>query len=151
MTWETLTATEVLTEFNSDEKAQVDALSGDSGNLAAVTARVVEEFRQAIVDGGGEVESASTIPAGFKGHAIALARWRFLILLPKTDELQTEHRKQAAEKAEALIEAIATGQRKVAPPATPASEASGIASPSFGTRDGVDLRAREFTRTNQDG
>lgn len=151
MTWETLTATEVLTEFNSDEKAQVDTLSGDSGNLADITARVVEEFRQAIVDGGGEVEATATIPAGFKGQAIALARWRFLILLPKSEELQTEHRKQAAAKAEALIEAIATGQRRVAPPASPATEASSLSAPSFGTRGEGGLRAREFTRTNQDG
>lgn len=151
LTWTAISAADVLVEFTPAEKSAIDALQGVTTSLATIADRVVQEFRQAIVDGGGQIENASTIPPGFEAHAVALARWRWLSSIPSLKHLQSEPRQKAAEKAEALIEAIADGTRRVAPPSSPASEAVGLPAPSFGTRDGTDLREREFTRTNQDG
>lgn len=151
LTWTALTAADVLVEFTPAEKAAIDALQGVTTSLATIAGDAVQEFRQAIVDGGGQIESANSIPPGFKTHAIALARWRWLTSIPSLKHLQSEPRQQAATEARELIKDIATGARRVAPPSSPASEAVGLPAPSFGSRDGVDLREREFTRTNQDG
>lgn len=154
MSWTAPTPSNVLEEFTPAERAQLANIQGGADNLTPILARVVAEFRQAIADAGRETDSdTTTMPDGFHGQAIALARWRWLISIPQAKAMQTPERKAAAEKAETLIEDIATGKRPVAPPDS-SSGTGGIASPSFGTRGGSaanDPRAREFTRDTQDG
>lgn len=154
MPWENPTSASVLEEFTPAERATLANIQGGADNLTPILERVVKEFRQAIADAGREVAAdTTTIPNGFLGQAIALARWRYLIALPQAKALQTPERKAAAEKAETLIEDIATGKRPVAPPDA-TSSTGGLTAPSFGTRGGsrtTDPRVREQTREQQDG
>lgn len=126
MPWTAPTATDLLTEFNADEQAQVDTLTGDSGNLADILARVVAQVRGDIRAGGYPLDSDTTkIPDALHGDAIAIARWKFLIALPKTEELQTDARKAAYEEALAKLKRIADGDYAIEEPATVSAPAAG--------------------------
>ena len=126
MSWSALTATDALTEFNSSEKAQVDTLSGDSGNFADIIARVVAQVRGDIRAGGYPLDAdTAKIPDSLHGDAIAIARWKFLILLPKTEELQTEARKAANDDALKKLARIAAGDYGVEPPAVVVAPGAG--------------------------
>lgn len=126
MPWTAPTATDALTEFNSDEKAQVDALTGDSANLATILARVVAQVRGDIRAGGYPLDADTTkIPDSLHSDCIAIARWKFLISLPKSEELQTDARKLAATDAIAKLKRIADGDYGVEQPATVSAPAAG--------------------------
>lgn len=153
MDWQTFTDADVLKEFTPAERATLNNIQGATNGLPDICTDVIAEFRQAISDAGTDVSGADDgkIPAGFKAKAAALARWRWLISIPSAKSMQTPERKEAADKAEELINDIATGDRPVT---APDSETGGIAGPSFGTRGGTatnDPPDREFTRDKQDG
>lgn len=151
--WTQLTAADVMKEFTPSEQKTLENIQGATNGLASVCENVVSEFVQAISDAGTNISGASadTMPEGFIAKAVALARWRWLISIPQAKSMQTPERKEAAEKAEELINDIATDKRPVAAPGT---TTGGIAGPSFGQRGGTrtdDPPAREFTRPKQEG
>jgi len=115
MAWITVTSDDILVEFNAAEKAAMDAVKGDDA-LASITAKVVAEFRDAVIASGHAVGEEGTMPAGLVGHAVALARWRFLLSLPRNAALQTDARKDAARRAETILDDIASGKRQVESP-----------------------------------
>lgn len=115
MAWIPITDADVLKEFTPSENATLKNIQASTDNLSSITGDVAAEFRQAISDAGtslGDTEDGH-IPPGFRAHAVALARWRWLISIPQAKALQTEERRRAAEKAEKLIEEIAKGDRPV--------------------------------------
>lgn len=153
MNWLQLNTADVLKELTPAEQRTLENIQGATNNLGEIVGDVAAEFRQAITDSGVDISTTASgfIPPGFRGQAVALARWRWLISIPQAKAMQTAERKEAAEKAEKLIEAIANGDRPVA---APDATTGGIAGPSFGTRGGTratDPREREFTRTTQEG
>lgn len=125
MAWTTLTTDEVLQEFNSAEKSALDNTKGDD-SLPGIVSRVVSEFRDAIIAGGSAVGDTGMIPEGLQGYAVALARWRFLLSLPKNSSIQTQDRKDAASRAQDVVDAIASGDRKVESPDGGVSESGGV-------------------------
>lgn len=126
MPWTVPTAANALTEFNSDEKAQVDTLTGDSANLATILARVVAQVRGDIRAGGYPLDADTTkIPDSLHGDCIAIARWRLLISLPKSEELQTEHRKAAFTEAIEKLKRIAAGDYGVEQPTVVSAPGAG--------------------------
>jgi len=119
MTWSALTAAEVLEEFNASERAAFDTAKG-ADNLGAIVTRVIERVRAAGEWGGADLGAAGTIPTGLKGEAIAIARWRYLLALPKNEKLQSPDRKAAHDDALRLLEAIAKGEISLGPRTTDA-------------------------------
>lgn len=153
MTWLPITDADVLKEFTPSENATLRNIQAATDNLASIAGDVAAEFRQAISDAGTSLGSTGEghIPPGFRAHAVALARWRWLISIPAAKSLQTPERKEAAQKAEELLKDIASGKRPVA---APDATTGGIAGPSFGERGGsreTDPPEREFTKEKQDG
>lgn len=109
MAWSTLTAAEVLEELSSAEQGKVNAALDDN-TLAAIVARVVDRVRGDIIAGGKvDLDVAGTLPAGLKSDAIAIARWEFLLKTPKNDQLQSEPRRAAWERALDKLALVARG------------------------------------------
>lgn len=151
--WIIFTDADVLAEFTPSERATINNIQGATNGLPRICTNAIAEFRQAISDAGTDISSAGVgkMPEGFIAKAVALARWRWLISIPQAKSMQTPERKEAADKAEELLNDIATGKRPVSAPGT---STGGIAGPSFGTRGGSrtdDPPAREFTREKQEG
>lgn len=116
MPWTQLTTTEALKGLNQSE---VDAYSDAKGqddfddNVAQAIARV----RVAILAGGGAVHpTADYIPDGLHGECIAIARWRFLVSLPRNEELQTPERKELHDDAIDLLAEIEKGNFTIESP-----------------------------------
>ncbi len=116
MSWSTPTSADVLTEFTVNEKGIIaNATGGDNGE--AILARVVAEVRDAIRSGGYDLDPDSdTLPLGLHGAAIDLTRWRLLISVPGVKQLQTDARKDAADRAEKKLAAIASATYAPEPP-----------------------------------
>ena len=131
MAWATLSVTQVISEggFSADEKATLDGLAGASAvTLADTLANVIQTIRGVVTARGSEVDAAGTIPDSFRMDAVAIVRWRWLISFSSMRQMQTEERKQAAERAEDRLDAIAEGDRSVDPIAgAPASAIGGMA------------------------
>lgn len=115
--WAALTETEVLTEgFNPSEQAALTAAAGGASGLDDITAAAVQEARGIIAAAGFELGATDTVPGSLRPHLVALARWRWLITVPQFQQMQTEERKAAAERAEKVLDAIVEGERKVESP-----------------------------------
>ena len=131
MAWATLSVSQVISEggFSADEKAALDGLAGSSAaTLSDTLTNVIQTVRGVVTASGAEVDVAGTIPDCIRMDAVAIVRWRWLIAFSAMRQMQTEERKQAAERAEDRLDAIAEGDRSVDPIAgAPASAAGGLA------------------------
>lgn len=119
MAWSAPSAGDVLTEFNSGEDAAIRAAQAvDESNLATVLERVVAEVRDAIRSGGYPLDDDETkIPLGLHNDAIAIARWRYMLSVPKLLSLQTKERKESFDRAISKLDRIAKQEWAVEPPA----------------------------------
>lgn len=149
MSWAALTLTQVIDEgaFSEDEKATLDAAAGTGADLTNVLANVIATVRGTIQAAGMELGDAGTIPDSLRKDCVALVRWAWLTGFPQLTQLQTEPRKEAAERAEERLDAIAEGKRKVETP----DGTSNAPSPSIADIHGDDPPCREFTKTKMDG
>jgi hypothetical protein len=123
MSWSTLTVAQVLAEggFSAPEKTALDAQAGASaGTLADTLTNVIQTVRGVVTATGATAGAAGTVPDSLRMDIVALVRWRWLIAFPSLRALQTEERKQAAERAEERLDEVAAGDRAVeaADPAT---------------------------------
>lgn len=116
MAWAAVTAAEfVLEGFNASERAKITAISANDDGLPTLLTAAVAEWRGACEAAGVTLGAAGTVPAIARRHLIALVRWQLLLKFPQLTSLQTEERKLAAERAEEVLEKIATGKLPVDP------------------------------------
>ena len=116
MSWSAPSPADVLSEFTPTEKGTIAQATG-ADNGAAILGRVVAEIRDSIRSGGYDLDpDDATIPLGLHGAAIDLTRWRLLISVPAVKQLQTDARKEAAERAEKKLAAIAAATFAPEPP-----------------------------------
>jgi len=120
MSWSTIAESDVLTEFNSKENSAINNIQGATDNLAPILQRVVNAFRDAIVAGGNQVDQAGTIPDQLRMDVIAVARWKWVVALPKVGEmLQTKERKDAHDDAMKRMDEVSLGKIKIVLPGNP--------------------------------
>lgn len=148
MSWSTLSADDVLTEFNPSERVNIINVVG-ADNLAAIAARVVEEVRGSCLAGGNPIGPLLSIPSQLTGDAIAVTKWRFLLALPQFPSLQTQVRQDAYNEARANLKAIASGEMKTELPAD--GTALALSTPGNSIEVGDGLNTRFVTRTKMDG
>ena len=113
MDWVTITSSDVLAEgFSATEQAALTA-AGNSG-VGVILTSAIGEWRGVIEAADHDLDADTTkVPPSCKPHIIAQVRWRWLISLSQLKQLQTEERKQAAERADEILDAIAEGDRAV--------------------------------------
>lgn len=146
MSWSTITVADFLAEgFNSDERTKLQSAAGGDDGLQDILDAAIAEWRGVIQAAGYAIDetSSTTIPPSCRRHIIAQVRWQVLIKFPALRQLQTEERKDAAEKADDKLGKIEDAEASIESPETPATDVT--PGPNFGTRD------RYYTRDDQDG
>lgn len=117
MPWIQLTADMVNAQWTAEEAATLGAFSGGD-KVPDLLGKVVAQVREDILAGGFQLSADITlIPSGLLNDAIALVRWKVLTTFPADDGIQTKAREEDAKSALAKLRDIATGKRKVEPPA----------------------------------
>lgn len=117
MPWTELTTAAVDQQWTAEEAAALAALSGGD-KVPDVLEKVIAQVREDILAGGFALHATTTfIPEGLHNDAIAITRWKVLIALPGMEELQTKARETEHKEACTKLRDIATGKRKVEPPA----------------------------------
>lgn len=125
MAWAAITEADVLSEFTPDEATSLQTIQQGASNapvdnLPLVLARTVAEVRDYIRSGGYALDttSSSTLPLGLHSDVIAIARWRWLIAMPRLKTLETDVRERAFNRALKKLDLIAQGNFAVEPPAS---------------------------------
>lgn len=146
MAWSSINESDVLTEFNPLEQAQLEKIQGVTDNLPAILGRVVNSTRSNILAGGGRVDADGTIPDQLRSDVIAIARWLWLISLPDVNEaIQSKNRKAAFDAAQSRMDDVANGKLKVEVPLNPeatTAPANAVAVPRAGRK----VHTRGFER-----
>lgn len=124
MAWTELTAQMVLDQFTEDEASAIEAVQGGvESKLPGILQKTIDQARGDIIAGGYDLDpDTTTLPDGLHNDVIAIARWNLLTSIPALAELQTEARKDKNEKALEKLGEIATGKRRVEPPAGSSSQ-----------------------------
>ncbi len=117
MAWAAITDADFLLEgFNSTENDTLTGVSISSG-LTQILSAAVGQWRGVIEAADNELDPDTTkVPASVRPYVIAHARWRLLVKFPQLRQLQTEERKDEAEKAEEVLREIAKGEFPIEPP-----------------------------------
>lgn len=118
MPWSTITVAEFLLEgFNTTERASVLSAAGGDDGLATILTAAIAEWRGVIAAAGADLDAdTTTVPPSTRRHIVAQCRWQLLVKLPNLPMLQTDARKEAAERAEEVLEMIAKRELPVEPP-----------------------------------
>jgi len=116
MSWKTVTAEDVLSEFTPQEQAALKAIQGATDQLPSIVARVVAAARGAIRAGGYELGAEGTIPDQIESDVVAIARWRWLIAFSQLQRLQTNERQAAHDLGQARLDAAGRQQLSIEPP-----------------------------------
>jgi len=147
MSWNTLSATQVIAEFNATEKASLVSAAGGADNLAEIVADVVGKVRGVCLAGGNQVEAGATIPDQLREEAKDYARWKLLCSYPKLLNLQTAERKELYEDARDMLKLVAEGTIKVELPLVPLA----LETPLNGFELASGILPRLITRTTLEG
>lgn len=151
MSWNTLSVAQALAEggFSAAEKSALDAQAGASaGTLSDTLTNIIQTVRGVILAAGTELGASGTIPDSLRMDVVALVRWRWLIAFPQLKALQTQDRKDAAEKAEERLDEIAAGDRRVEP-ATEEDEPAPL-SGCAGSQTNIPMRTDNPTQFPED-
>jgi hypothetical protein len=125
MAWEILTTEDVLAEFTIAEASAIRSVMGSGSgsglpflNIDVKVAHVIDEVRGFIAAGSYPLDPIldNTIPLSLFEDAIAIARWRLLIVLPSLKQLQTPERQAAFDEAMKKMYLISSQQWGVEPP-----------------------------------
>ena len=115
MSWNTIAASDVLTEFTPQEQASLNAIQGSSGNLGSILTNVIALARGNIRAGGYTLAPGSTIPDQLRLDVIAIARWRWLASLPALKSIQTDYRKEQYTEAMKRLDMVANQKINIEP------------------------------------
>lgn len=135
MEWTTLTEDDLLSSMTKRERDDFATTSVGvtvTDRVTPILADLVAEIRGYISTWSPNTISADTtkIPPSFKAKALAIARWRVLITMPRLEP--SEGRKVEYEKAEAFFMAVAKGQIRpepaddAVPTAVPTEKPAGV-------------------------
>jgi len=110
MAWNEIKTDDVLNEFTPAEKAMLNNIQGNDGQLASILAKVIGKVRGSIKAGGNQLDFTTdqTIPDQLADETIAIARWRWLSSFPALKAFKTDERKKANDDALALLERISS-------------------------------------------
>lgn len=109
-TYSTLTADDVLTQFNTVELTVFNAVKGNDTDMGETVARITADVRAAWSGAGRALpDSQDTIPDSLKPRAIAIALWEFLSGVP-APALKTDERKEAWKEAREYLNTLAKRQ-----------------------------------------
>lgn len=144
-TWATISAADFIAKgFNADERTKLQSAAGGDDGLTSLLTGAIAEWRGVIQAAGYELDSdTTTVPPSCARHIIAQVRWGLLVKFPALKQLQTEERRDQADKAEEVLSDIASGDRPVESPTDDEEDAS--PTPRFETP------TRNFDRDDQDG
>lgn len=146
MPWVAISAADfVLEGFNSDERAKLQAAAGGDDGLTQILSAAIAEWRGIIQAAGNELDADTTlIPPSCRRHIISQVRWQVLVKFPSLKQLQTEERKDAADKAEEFLQRIAEGDQPIeSPDDEPASTAG-----NWNANPKMPMRTEDGTRAN---
>lgn len=117
MAWSTVSVADFIAEgFNSSERAAVQTAAGGDDGLEEILTAGIAEWRSAINAADVELDADITkVPPNVRRHLIAISRWQLLIKFPALRSMQTDARKEAADRAEDALQAIAKGELPVEP------------------------------------
>jgi hypothetical protein len=119
MSWQSITAADVLTEWNTKEPALVKNQQAATDNLPAILTRIVNACRGAVRAGGGQIGPDGTIPDQLREEVITIARWRLLLSLPEVnDSMLGKARKDDYTAAQQTLRDVAEGKLKIEVPDT---------------------------------
>lgn len=118
MSWATITTDQFVAEgFNPDEREDLQRAAGGGDDIASIITFAIAEWRGLMSAAGNALDAdASTIPPNCRRHIIAQCRWQLLIKFPALKALQTDPRKEAAKRAEDILDMIAKGTFPIEPP-----------------------------------
>ena len=119
MSWNAVTTDDVLSEFTGQEQSDLETLQADTDSLQAILTRTINAARGNVKAGGGTVDQDGTIADSLAPHIIAIARWRWLVSIPKSDALQSDARKALHDDAVKYLKEVAKGEIKVEVPDKP--------------------------------
>ncbi len=117
MAWQTVTVADFIAEgFNASERSAVQTAAGGDDGLQAILDAGIAEWRSAINAADVELDAdTTTVPPNVRRHLIAVCRWQLLIKFPALRAMQTDARKEAADRAEDMLMDIAKGELPVEP------------------------------------
>jgi hypothetical protein len=108
--WSTIDSTEVQQEFSSGEQVVLSAINA-ADQLPSILNRTVNRFRAVIDNSGYDLGPTATVPDSLRQDVVAIARWLWLVNLPKAGEaLQTKARSEANDRAEKKLTAVSDRQ-----------------------------------------
>lgn len=145
MSWRALAEAATLIEgFNPSEQAALTAAAGAVDGMTTILTSAILEARGIVQAAGAATlpTDATALPDSLRPHVIALARWRWLVAFPALKSLQTDVRKEAAEKAEEILGLVATGKRPVE--ADAAADAVTPVSGNSGTEVKIAMRTSQL-------
>jgi hypothetical protein len=122
MGWNAITEQDVIPDGWAEKQIIDDLNVGDA--LGGVIENVIGEVRGYVMAGNYPLGPDGTIPDALRSDAIAIARWRFFLTIPKNEQLQSSERKDDFNRAMEKLKLVA--QQKFAvevtiPPVNPAT------------------------------
>lgn len=118
-TWAPVTTSDVLGELSIEETSYLEE-HGVQGSLAGVLTRTINQFRGAVVSGGGCVGKAGEIAYELHGAVVAYAKWTWIAANPILASFRSEDRMALFQDAKETMERLRAGTLRVARP--PAEE-----------------------------
>jgi hypothetical protein len=113
MPWNAITTADVLSEFNGSERSLLESVQADTTDLQAILDRTIGAARGAVLAGSGKVGATGTIADQLAPMVVAIARWRWLVSIPKSEQMQSAERKKLHDDAEQYLKDVAKGDIKV--------------------------------------
>lgn len=149
MPWRTITSDDITNDLTPVEIAALQNLQGANDQLAVKLTDTINEVRDAIVAGGGQLDQDGTVPDLLRNDTINITRWHWLISFPQLKSLQTAARQSAFLASRARIDNVSTGKPKVPPPANPLTTTVSPVNAVAVARPGRRLRTHTFDRLGE--
>jgi hypothetical protein len=146
MPWRTITTDDITGDLTPVEIATLQNLQGANDQLAVKLTDTINEVRDAILAGGGQLDQDGTVPDMLRNDVINITRWLWLASFPQLKSIQTPMRQNAFTLSRARIDNVSTGKPKVPPPANPLTTTKSPVNAVAIARPGHHVRTHSFDR-----